>query len=137
MSKYETVYRVIENKDCNDFNNELEYTILTYDLDSKNNKIRVKGYNNWHEATNDYYYSRTLAEQALVAKCCNQLKQQLAERDKNKIQFAINQLEDIKNILYESHYKQIDDKYYAELEDLESVIDQRIKYLEGVLNGRK
>lgn len=27
MSEYETVYGVIKNKDSNDFNNELEYTI--------------------------------------------------------------------------------------------------------------
>lgn len=46
-------------------------------------------------------------------------------------QLAIQELEKVNTILYESHYKQIGNKYYAELEDIESVIDQQIKLLKG------
>ena len=39
MSKYETVYRVVKNKDSNDFNNELEFTIEPYYINKDKTKI--------------------------------------------------------------------------------------------------
>ena len=82
----------------------------------------------------------------------DQLKQQLAEKDKEieekmmsfekrcqeyyksdefKRDFAIQELEKVNTILYESHYKKIGNKYYATLEDIENVIDQQINALKG------
>lgn len=47
-----------------------------------------------------------------------------------KTQLAIQELAEIERLLYESHYKEIDNKYYAEYEDINSLIDSRIKALE-------
>lgn len=49
----------------------------------------------------------------------------------NQTQLAIQELEKVNTILYESHYKQIGNKYYATLEDIENVIDQQIKELKN------
>lgn len=81
MSKYIKVYRVVENTNSNDFNNEMPYTIITYELDEKNNKMRVSGYAQWVDAK-DFYYYRGLAEQDLVRLCSNQLQQENEELKK-------------------------------------------------------
>lgn len=52
-------------------------------------------------------------------------------RYKANRQFAINELAEVERLLYESHYREIDGKYYTEMEDVESLIDSRIKFLEG------
>ena len=89
MSKFDTVYRVIENVSCNDFNNELEYTIIAYDYDIKNNKMKAKGFASWIPVKDDIIYEKRQAEQELVNKTVihfkNQLKQakeKLAEKEK-------------------------------------------------------
>lgn len=46
-------------------------------------------------------------------------------------QLAINELAEVERLLYESHYREIDCKYYAEMEDIERLIDNRIKWLQG------
>ena len=63
MKKYEIVYRVVENKNCNDFNDELPYTILTFDYDPKSNLVRRKGFNNWTRHKNDCFSDKLMAEQ--------------------------------------------------------------------------
>ena len=45
------------------------------------------------------------------------------------IQLAIQELVEIERLLYESHYKEIDNKYYAEYADINNLIDSRIKAL--------
>lgn len=47
-----------------------------------------------------------------------------------RTKLAIQELAEIERLLYESHYKEIDNKYYAEYEDINSLIDSRIKALE-------
>lgn len=46
------------------------------------------------------------------------------------IQLAIHELVEIERLLYESHYKEIDNKYYAEYEDVNNLINGRIEALE-------
>ena len=53
-----------------------------------------------------------------------------AKLKQNQTQLAIQELAGIERLLYESHYKEIDNKYYAEYEDINSLIDSRIKALE-------
>ena len=38
----------------------------------------------------------------------------------NQTQFAIQELAEVERLLYESHYKEIDGKYYAEYEDIKN-----------------
>ena len=45
-------------------------------------------------------------------------------------QLAIQELAEVERLLYESHYKEIDNKYYAEYEDINNLIYSRIKALE-------
>ena len=59
------VYRIVTNKDSNDFNCEPEYKILKYEIDLANNRMRVCGWNNWHKIINDYFLSQAEAEQKL------------------------------------------------------------------------
>ncbi|HJD05718.1 MAG TPA: hypothetical protein IAB72_02415 [Candidatus Onthoplasma faecipullorum] len=73
-----------------------------------------------------------------LANCHKSLKRKTqSNRDlqhlkhKTNTQLAIQKLEEVNSILYESHYKKIGNKYYAELEDIENVIDQQIKKLKG------
>ena len=54
-----------------------------------------------------------------------------------KIDFAIQELAEVERLLYESHYKEIDNKYYAEYEDINSLIDSRIKALEELKGEKK
>lgn len=54
----------------------------------------------------------------------------IKELKQNQTQLAIQELVEIERLLYESHYKEIDNKYYAEYEDINSLIDSRIKALE-------
>ena len=68
MSKFETGYRVVENADYNDFNGELPYTIITYDIDKKKGIMRARGWNNWHEIKH-YFVSKKDAEKELVRLC--------------------------------------------------------------------
>lgn len=48
----------------------------------------------------------------------------------NKIDFAVAEFEELKRILYESHYREINGKCYLEMEDFEAVVNCRIKELE-------
>lgn len=59
----------------------------------------------------------------------NKLKSQLKDAHKDKIEFAIDEFEELKRILYESHYKETDGKCYLEMEDFEAVVNCRIKEL--------
>lgn len=52
------------------------------------------------------------------------------------IQLAIQELAEVERLLYESHYKEIDNRYYAEYEDIKNLIDSRIQALEE-LKGEK
>ena len=54
----------------------------------------------------------------------------------NPTQFAIQELAEVERLLYESHYKEIDNRYYAEYEDIKNLIDSRIQALEE-LKGEK
>ena len=54
---------------------------------------------------------------------------------KNRTQLAIQVLEKVNTILYESHYKTIGNKYYATLEDIENVISEQIELLKGEKNN--
>lgn len=67
--------------------------------------------------------------------CDDCLKEVLKEEQTPQTQLAIQEFEEIKRILYESHYREIDNKYYAEMENIENVVDQRIKWLEGENNA--
>lgn len=51
-------------------------------------------------------------------------------------QLAIQELSEVERLLYESHYKEIDNRYYAEYEDIKNLIDSRIQALEE-LKGEK
>lgn len=55
----------------------------------------------------------------------------LTERIRNQTLLAIQELAEVERLLYESHYKEIDGKYYAEYEDIKSLIDSRMKTLKG------
>ena len=59
------VYRVIENINCNDFNNELNYRIIKYEIDFDNKRMRTCGWNDWHEIKDDYYNTLEEAEKKL------------------------------------------------------------------------
>lgn len=48
----------------------------------------------------------------------------------DQTQLAIQELAEVERLLYESHYKEIDNRYYAEYEDIKNLIDSRIKALE-------
>ena len=92
----------------------------------------------------------------------DQLKQQLAEKDKkiemlntiknNAIEcadlfkvalsirqkdLAIQELSEVERLLYESHYKEIDNRYYAEYEDIKILIDSEIQQLEELKEGKE
>ena len=58
------------------------------------------------------------------------LRVQVLQQKQNQTQIAINELAEVERLLYESHYKEIDNKYYAEYEDINNLIDSRIKALE-------
>lgn len=124
MGKFQRVYRVVPNKDCNDFNGALPYTILPYDLDEKNNRMKRGGWNNWHEVIEDYFLDRQGAEQVLVSKCCGS----------EKTTSAIMALENLKSAICcnsgEGGYL---DKV-VDLFDLMGVIDDQIKLYRN-LNG--
>lgn len=82
MSKYETRYRVIENRRCNDFNDELPYTIITVDYDPKNDLIRTRGFANWGKNKNDLIDDRKEAERVFVNLMCKDLKNELIKECK-------------------------------------------------------
>lgn len=63
--KIKFVYRVVPNKDSNDFNCEPEYKIIKYEINLANNRMRVCGWNNWHEIINDYFSTEAEAEAKL------------------------------------------------------------------------
>ena len=54
----------------------------------------------------------------------------IKELKQNQTQLAIQELVEIERLLYESHYKEIDNKYYAEYEDINNLINSRIEALE-------
>lgn len=68
----------------------------------------------------EYYFQR-----------CNLLEEANIKLQFTQTQLAIQELAEVERLLYESHYREIDGKYYAEMEDIESLIDSRIKFLEG------
>ena len=72
-----------------------------------------------------YYFNQTQVSQESM-----DLLLQNAYQVHNETQLAIQELEKIERLLYESHYKEIDNKYYAEYEDINNLIDSRIKALE-------
>lgn len=87
MSKYKTIYRVVENKDYNEFNAEMQYTILTYDYDEAKNKIRRRGWNSWHGLKGEQiFHSRTMAEKWLCELNYNYFFNKSAQADKIKWQ---------------------------------------------------
>lgn len=65
MSKYELKYRVIKNCYCNDFNNELKYTLVAVDYDPKTDLIRQRGFSGWGKHNCDLFSSKTAAEKWL------------------------------------------------------------------------
>lgn len=99
-----------------------------------------------HLKEKDNYHLRY--ELAGADETITNLKQQLEEKDKEinelnkKItqmeeqdvnfynQLAIQELAEVESLLYESRYKRIGNKYYVEYEDVNSLIDSRIKALE-------
>lgn len=64
------------------------------------------------------------------------LRVQVLQQKQNQTQLAIQELAEVERLLYESHYKEIDNRYYAEYEDIENLIDSRIQALEE-LKGEK
>lgn len=58
------------------------------------------------------------------------------ESERNQTQLAIQELAEVERLLYESHYKEIDNRYYAVYEDIKNLIDSRIQALEE-LRGEK
>ena len=66
--KYKDAYRVIENVNANDFNNEPIYRIQKYEVDIENNRMRSKGYKDWHRIMPDTVYSETEAIEELNRK---------------------------------------------------------------------
>lgn len=126
MSKYETVYRVVKNKDSNDFNNELEFTIEPYYINKDNTKIQRKGFNSWNDITaevfDSIYWNRKSAEKALVSWCENQK--------------AIECLEDVRKTigkrLQEKQLKWGDKIMVGSFcNSVNDVIDQKISELKG------
>ena len=71
MSKYKEAYRVIENTQSNDFNNEPRYVLKKYDVDEQNNRMRLRGMKEWHKIMPDTIYDYTEA--------LNKLKQEIAK----------------------------------------------------------
>lgn len=63
------------------------------------------------------------------------LRVQVLQQKQNQTQLALQELEKVNTILYESHYKQIGNKYYATLEDIENVISEQIELLKGEKNN--
>lgn len=76
MSKYETKYRVIENCRCNDYNDELPYTIVAVDYDPKTDLIRQRGFNGWGKHSCDLFSDRRKAEGEFVEKIIPQTLQE-------------------------------------------------------------
>ena len=118
MGKFEIGYRVVANSHCNDFNNELPYTILTYDIDHKKGVMRTRGWNDWHEIK-EHFINRKDAERELVRLCGNAK--------------AIDTLYKLLFTLYESHYRQNEQtgEHYITLEENEAVINDFIERLEA------
>lgn len=57
-------------------------------------------------------------------------KDMLEQLKQSQTQLAIQELAEVERLLYESHYKRIGNKYYAEYEDVNNLIGSRIKALE-------
>lgn len=113
MSKYETIYRVVENKDYNEFNAEMQYTILTYDYDKAKNKIRRRGWNSWHGLKGKkIFHSRTMAEKWLCELNYNYFFNKYAQADKTKWQDQ--QIAELQAKLNEYEIKCIKIKMYDE-----------------------
>lgn len=135
MSKFQKIYRIVENSNCNDFNDELPYTIITYELDEKRNKMRVCGYSEWVDAI-DFYYYRNIAEQDLVRLCSKQLEQEneqlkkeLEENDTYRQRYNLAGAEETIEVLKEQlaeKDKEIE-KLKLELEENENIIDFHMK----------
>lgn len=67
MSKdYITKYRIANNPNYNDFNDELPYTIVTVDYDPKTDLIRQKGFNGWSKIGDKLYDTRQECEKHFV-----------------------------------------------------------------------
>ena len=132
MSKYETVYRVVKNKDSNDFNNELEFTIEPYYINKENTKIQRKGFDSWNDITaevfDSIYWNRKSAEKALVS--------YISGKENQK---AIEFLEDVRDSILDisnGWWKCFKDgNQYMTSTDLQGclkeIIDQKISELNG------
>ena len=64
------------------------------------------------------------------------LRVQVLQQKQNQTQLAIQELAEVERLLYESHYKEIDNRYYAEYEDIKNLIDSHIKALEELKGGK-
>lgn len=121
MSKYETVYRIIKNKDSNDFNNELEFTIEPYYINEDNTKIQRKGFNSWNDITaeifDSIYWNRKSAEMALVSYMC-----------KTENQKAIECLVSVQKYVSDNAVYIEEEQFASEINDF---IDQKISKLKG------
>lgn len=131
MSKYETVYRVVKNKDSNNFNNELEFTIEPYYINKDNTKIQRKGFGSWNDITaevfDSIYWNRKSAEKALVSYISGKENQKAIECLEEIITILENDPHEIFKGC-EDYYegRTLIDAYYVE-----KYIDQKISELKG------
>lgn len=94
MNKYRTVYRVLRNKDCNDFNSELEYTIIPYDMNEMKTKIRRRGFPYWNiitpEIFDSLFFTREEAEKCFISLYTKQNQQRIIELKKEILELKKN-----------------------------------------------
>lgn len=108
----------LNNKVKKDLKKQLDH--LKHQLEEKDKEIeRLKVFEK------AYYFNQTQVSQESM-----DLLLQNAYQVHNETQLAIQELVEVERLLYESHYKEIDGKYYAEYEDINNLIDSRIKALE-------
>ena len=69
-----TAYRVVPNRNSNDFNDEPKYRIAKYDIDIKNNRMKVRGFGKWHKIMDDTIYSEIDAQKILQEKLSGEVK---------------------------------------------------------------
>lgn len=69
-----TAYRVVPNRNSNDFNDEPKYRIVKYNIDIKNNRMKVRGFGKWHKIMDDTIYSEIDAQKILQEKLSGEVK---------------------------------------------------------------
>lgn len=105
----------------NDYQNQIDQ--LKQQLAEKDKEIeRLKFYET------AYYYNQLQASEDTIKKLFQSAYQNPVAV--NQTQLAIQELAEVERLLYESHYREIDGKYYAEYEDIKNLIYNRIKGLE-------